>query len=78
MDPIEVTAHFDAEGTVTPLHFTWKGSLQRVESTGRRWTDETGLHLLVMVANGRIHQLLFMSDNGRWYVERSAPDQPVV
>ena len=78
MEPIEVTAHFDQEGVITPLHFTWKGSPRRVESTGRRWTDEGGEHILVMVSSGRIYQLTFKGGEGRWYIERSPSDRPVV
>ncbi len=78
MEPIEVTAHFNQEGLITPIHFTWKGGPQRIESTGRRWNDEAGLHILVMVANGRIYQLTFKPTEGRWYLERSESGRSVV
>ena len=78
MEPIEITARFDQIGTITPLRFTWKGSVQRVESTGRRWEDEIGMHLLVMVSGGRIHELIFRSGEGRWYHGRVETDRPVV
>ncbi len=73
MEPIEVTARFDEHGTITPLHFTWKGSVQRVESTGRRWVDDAGQHMLVMLSNGRIHELTYRSGEGRWYIGQSKP-----
>ena len=73
MEPIEVTARFDEHGTITPLHFTWKGSLQRVESTGRRWTDETGQHFLVMVMNGRIYEIIYKSREGHWFIRQGEP-----
>ena len=72
MEPIEVTARFDEQGTITPLQFTWKGSLHRVESTGRRWVDADGLHILVMVVNRRMYELTYRSAEGRWYVSRAA------
>ena len=78
MEPIVVTARFDENGTVTPLHFTWKGSAWRVESTGRRWADEAGTHILVMVSDGRIYELIFRSGDGRWSIRRSGSDQAVV
>lgn len=78
MEPVEVTAHFDQEGVISPLHFTWKGSLHQVESTGRRWTDDIGQHILVMVSSGRIYQLVFKSVEGCWYIERSPSDRLVV
>jgi len=78
MEPIEVTAHFDEHGTITPLHFTWKGSLQRVESCGRRWMDEDSQHILVMVSSGRMYELIFKRGEGRWYIGRVAPDRMAI
>jgi len=71
MEPIEVTARFDAQGTITPLELTWKGSYLRVESSGRRWTDEDGLHILVILASGRMVELIYRSGEGRWYLQRT-------
>ncbi len=77
MEPIDVTARFDEHGIITPLHFTWKGGIYRVESTGRRWQDEVGQHILVMVTNGRIYELSFKSGEGRWYIGQAGPDRMV-
>ena len=78
MEPIEVTARFDEHGTITPLQFTWKGSIYRVQSTGRRWLDETGQHILVEVASGQIYELTFRSSEGRWYLGQVGPRRIVV
>ncbi len=78
MEPIEVTARFDEQGTITPLHFTWKGGIYRVESTGRRWQDEAGDHILVMVSSGQIYELTFRSGDGRWYIGQAGPRRRVV
>lgn len=78
MEPIEITAHFNEDGTITPLHFTWKGGRYRVESTGRRWTDEAGLHMLVMLSGGQIYELIFTSHNQRWYISQHRPETSVV
>jgi hypothetical protein len=78
MEPIEVTARFDEHGTITPLHFTWKGSVHRVESTGRRWADEAGQHILVMVTSGQIYELTYKSEVGRWFIGRKEPDHKFV
>lgn len=77
MEPVAVTARFDAQGTITPLHFTWKGGIYRVESTGRRWLDDVGQHILVMVSSGRIYELTFRSSEGRWYIGRAGPERMV-
>lgn len=75
MESIEVTAHFDQQGLLTPLHFSWKGKAYRVESSGRRWTDEAGQHILVMVTNGRIYELTYRSAEGLWFISRSVSDR---
>jgi hypothetical protein len=75
MEPIEVTASFDKNSTITPLHFTWKGNIYRVESIGRRWLDDTGQHILVMVSSGRIYELTFMSREGLWYIGKAGPNR---
>jgi hypothetical protein len=77
MEPIEVTARFDELGTITPLHFTWKGGVYRVESTGRRWLDDVGQHILVMVSNERIYELTFKSGERCWYIGQAGPDRMV-
>jgi len=78
MEPIEVTARFDESGTITPLHFTWNGGIYRVESSGRRWLDEAGQHILVMVSSGQIYELTFRSGEGRWYIRQAGPKRMVV
>ena len=69
MDPIEVTARFELDGKVTPLRFKWKGQDYQVEGTGRSWQAEDGLHLLVMAAGERIFELLFVPQDGQWFIK---------
>lgn len=71
MEPIEVTAHFDTQGKATPLRFTWQGSVYPIESVGRHWKAEDLLHILVMVPEGRIFELLFDCQASRWYLGRA-------
>ena len=78
MESIEVTARFDEQGTLTPLNFTWKGSLYRVEATGRRWVDTHGQHILAMVTHGRIYELIFKSSEGRWFIKQAALEQKYI
>ena len=73
MEPIEVTAHFEADGQVNPLSFARKGVVHTVESTGRRWSDEQGQHILVMVPGGKVFELVFAAGEGRWYLGRVPP-----
>jgi hypothetical protein len=82
METIEVTASFDTQGQITPLRFNWKGRGYLVESTGRRWTTADGQHILVMATDGRtpggrMFELLFVSAEGRWYLEQVGPERTV-
>ncbi len=66
METIEVTTRFDREGRVTPLGFTWQGVAVRVDSTGRQWRSPDGLHVLCGTPDGRVYELVFQVDTGRW------------
>lgn len=71
MEAIEVTARFDTSGRVIPLSFTWQGSTYLVDSTGRRWQNQNGQHILVMVPSGRVFELIYVPSRNRWYLGRS-------
>jgi nicotinamide-nucleotide amidase len=71
MDAIEVTVRFDALGKATPLQFSWRGLEYKVDSTGRRWEDEQGQHILVMIPGGRVFEMLFSPAEQRWYLKRT-------
>jgi hypothetical protein len=78
MEPVEVTARFDAQGDITPLQFSWKGGVYRVESCGRHWQDEQGMHFQVMVASGLIYELTYHSGEGRWFIGQAGPKRRFV
>ncbi|MBN2147424.1 MAG: hypothetical protein JW726_08545 [Anaerolineales bacterium] len=73
MEAIEVTVHFSETGKSTPLRFTWNKSTYLIESVGRQWQDEQGLHFLVMVTGGRMFELLFDCETRCWFLERIGP-----
>jgi hypothetical protein len=75
MDAVEVLARFDAQGKVTPLRFSWQGQEFEIESTGRRWQAEDGLHILVMTPGGRMFELLLLASEFRWYLSRVGQDR---
>jgi hypothetical protein len=64
----QVIAQFDEEGKITPLRFNWQGQMIAVTSSGRRWEDEVGQHILVMVPGERIFELIFIPAELRWYL----------
>jgi hypothetical protein len=77
MNAIEVTAKFDLQGDASPISFTWQGTDYLVDSIGRRWRDEAGQHILVMVPGGRVFELVFNSSEGRWYLRQTAGSRMV-
>jgi hypothetical protein len=78
MEVIEVTAHFDVQGNITPLHFNWKERVYQVESTGRHWRDAEGWHILVMVAGERMYELIYRNSDGRWFLKQPGPKRTFV
>jgi hypothetical protein len=68
MEAIDVTARFDSQGNISPLSFTWQGQTYPVGSTGRRWEDAEGKHVLVMVPGEKVFELVFIPSVGRWYL----------
>jgi hypothetical protein len=77
METIEVTAHFDTQGYITPLTFVWRGRSYRVEGTGRRWEAKDGIHILAMVVGNRAFHLVFENGTNTWKMVRSS-EQPTV
>ncbi len=78
MEAIEVTARWESGGQVSPLEFTWRGQAYRVESTGRRWKDEAGWHVLTMVPGGQVYELVFDPAGFKWYLVRRVGPPAVV
>lgn len=69
MIPTEVEIRVGVDGTITPLRFTWQGSLLRIAQIGRVWADAEGDHWLVMtVFSNRTFELLRTPD-GIWQVK---------
>jgi hypothetical protein len=68
MEPVEVVSRIDIYGRHTPLSFTWQGQSIPVASAGRRWVDERGEHILVMIPFEQVCELVFNQAEGRWYV----------
>jgi hypothetical protein len=69
MQPIEVTARFDSQGKLIPLQVVQQGQAWRVDAIGRRWQDEVGQHILVMLPGERTVELIYRQDELRWYVK---------
>ncbi len=74
METVEVTARFDANGSITPIQLTWRRKVYPVISTGRNWHDGDGIHILAMIPGDRVVELVFAPMGGRWYLR--VPGQP--
>jgi len=75
MELVQVTAHFDRNGEITPFEIIHGAFKYHVESTGRRWQDESGMHILVMVQTIRVFELLFIPHECRWYLRQVGIDR---
>jgi hypothetical protein len=76
MEPIEVTARFDLHGKIYPQQFVWNGRVYPVTSTGRRWQDRAGEHMLqhvlVMTPEAKTYELVFNLQELRWFLNPAA------
>jgi hypothetical protein len=68
MEAIEVTVRFDTQGKAYPQQFVRKGQVTLLTSTGRRWRDQAGEHILVMTAEAKTYELVFDPFELRWYL----------
>ncbi|MBS1252332.1 MAG: hypothetical protein MAG451_01371 [Anaerolineales bacterium] len=75
-NPTAVRATFDLEGRIRPQTFVWGGQQWPVTDVGRQWTDDEGLHhVLVMISGPRTFELRFDPAQLRWEAKRvSGPE----
>ncbi len=66
-EPVAVTARFEADGSLRPLYLH-RGRERLSLSVGRRWSNEHGEHLLVMLPDGSVEHLLFSVETRRWHL----------
>ena len=52
-----VKAIFTPDGWPVPRSVTWEGARLPVVDTGRRWRAADGVHVLALVADGRVFEL---------------------
>lgn len=66
-----VEALFDAEGEITPRHFTWRGGRLQVEGVGRRWKDGEERCFAILATGGRPFELRLNERTLCWRVSRA-------
>jgi hypothetical protein len=76
MEDAEVSARWKHDGKFEPQQFSWQGRVYRVESVGRDWEDEAGVHVLCMISGGQVFELVFHLNPAGWQVR--PPSGPAV
>lgn len=73
-EAIAVEARFEAEGTLRPIAFEWKGQRFIIESYGRRWEENGTQHFLVMVHGEQVYEITFLHGENQWKLKRTPQD----
>jgi hypothetical protein len=76
VEKVEVTAHFDTLGHITPLKFVWNGSTFGIEDTGRRWETKGRRNMLVMITGNQVFHLMFELNSCTWNLVTSHQHPP--
>jgi hypothetical protein len=66
MEQVQVEARWKPDGSISLSRFIWNEHTYQVESTGRQWEDESGLHVLCQVAGGVVYELVFQLNPAGW------------
>ena len=66
MTLVEVTAHTNITGKVLPVYFIWEGRKTPILGIGRRWNNQDGEHILAMVPDDRLIELIHAPDHSWW------------
>ena len=71
-EPITVSARWNMDGHVVVRQFRRKGGAATlmVESTGRQWEEEDGLHVLCMVSGLGVFELRFQLQPAGWLLRQ--------
>ena len=79
MIEINVVGHRDSGDLLRVLSVERQGVTQWVESTGRRWVEESGEHILVMLYGGEVLHLVYKDEADCWYlVPRGEPSMRAI
>ena len=68
-EKIDVLVNLDQNGRLNPLQFTHKGKNYPITETGRRWEDGLGLHILAMVTDQGVFELVYSQEQSTWFVK---------
>jgi hypothetical protein len=75
-DMVGVACFFDEEGKITVRRISMDNQWIDV-SQGRQWVDDEGLHVLIMLANDRAHELILDRSSMNWILKSLGGNDPV-
>ena len=75
--PVDVRARYNDQGQALPVNVALDGISYMVESTGRRWDDAEGEHILVMIKGGKVFELVHASPGGKWTAREVGKTKPL-
>ena len=78
MEPIDVIFRVDDQGKIYPLEFFWKERRYKITSTGRRWEEEATLHILVMIADEQVFELVYSQNESCWHLKEKDTSQKLL
>ncbi|HSV85433.1 MAG TPA: CinA family protein [Levilinea sp.] len=61
--PVPVETRTQPSGELLPVSFSWQGCSYHLADWGRRWHDDTGLHVLVTTTDHQTIELVMVSDS---------------
>jgi hypothetical protein len=65
MKPISVDCTFKTDGSVRVRRVEIEGAWWSVEQ-GRQWMDEYGRHVLIMLPNNQVREIILRADSLTW------------
>ena len=76
MKKIEVTTRFLKDGKLLPIEFSLEEQVFLVKDIGRQWSNEEGVHVLVMDYQENTYHLLLKVPDFAWFMVRDMKDTP--
>ncbi len=70
-EPVDVEAQFSADDRIRPMMFVWRGQRHQVASLGRQWETNGERHFLVMTADERVYELVYLIEKAGWRLRRA-------
>lgn len=65
MKSISVDCTFETDGSIRVRRVEIEGSWLSVEQ-GRQWVDENGRHVLIMLPNNQVREIILRADSMSW------------